>query len=630
VETHLENVANAYALHLVPHIPKLCELFVGTKDTGNAVALPGYKVARSFTVARLWLLDSIYHCLGNARDDPNILERIPAQFWATLVDNFIQFRFNNAYHVQFYKLFRLALWSDSKKVYDRFFIDTNLVCRLIEHYRLGETEPTGSKGYIILILNCLRLSADVEQLPLSERKRLQQSRLTNKIENENRNGGTGSNGSIESEKDGHVSKDHLRPANFWTLYLQNHNEWQSFKETLREATLIQTKDNTYDMDRNLRLQFAPLQARQPNESPMTKKHFGIPGVSATGQEGIDLGSNYSNSLGFGVPMVYEAPEKPVTSTLSREDTFTSASKGLSEVMNSMNWKLIPPQRVLNAMKKAAAAAGNNSSGGNNTGSNGGVILLPPPPSAVVDDTASAAGKTSGKDRDPGPTETSPTVGGVNEEDDASSNASTSKTKKKNKNKKKKNKKKKQQQLVGSSDDHPLPATEPEDNGSTAAENGSEEENGQQRSDDDNNLPGVRLVSNGTSSGIHRGNAQKTSGHGLVKDEDTDEGNQYDKIEIEIESSGEHMQTHEQEGRDSQQGVHDSSRNRPCPSSSSLESVVHPDGQGQGMDDDEIAKAAKRREKRKRKKVAQQQRKKQASLGANGNNGNCSADEPTGS
>lgn len=35
VEAHLENVANAYAVHLVPHIPKLCELFVGTRESGK-------------------------------------------------------------------------------------------------------------------------------------------------------------------------------------------------------------------------------------------------------------------------------------------------------------------------------------------------------------------------------------------------------------------------------------------------------------------------------------------------------------------------------------------------------------------------------------------------------------------
>lgn len=169
-------------------------------------------------------------------------------------------------------------------MYDRFFIDTNLVSRLIMHYRLGETEPTGSKGYIILILNCLRLSADVEQLPPMKRRQLQQSRKGDGSEDVSMR-----SPNAEGEG-GNAPGYHLRPNNFWSQYLQNHADWQVFHDTLREATLVQTKDTMCDMDRSLRFQFAPLQARQPNESPLTKKHFGIPGVSATGQDGIDLGS----------------------------------------------------------------------------------------------------------------------------------------------------------------------------------------------------------------------------------------------------------------------------------------------------------------------------------------------------
>lgn len=58
----------------------------------SRVSLPGYTVPSSFTVARLWLLDSIYHCLNDIKDNPALLESIPDVFWSKLVDSFFQFR----------------------------------------------------------------------------------------------------------------------------------------------------------------------------------------------------------------------------------------------------------------------------------------------------------------------------------------------------------------------------------------------------------------------------------------------------------------------------------------------------------------------------------------------------------
>lgn len=161
------------------------------------------------------------------------------------------YSFNSAFHVQFYKIFRVVLYSEQPTVYNWFFVKTSIVNRLIEHYQaIGQ--PTGTKGYIILILNCIRLSSNVEE---------------------------------QAVKNGESST-----PGFWTELLKDNAEWATFKPTLREATLEQTQDTLCHMDPNLRFQFAPLQARQPSEAPMTKRHFGIPGVSARGTDGIDLGS----------------------------------------------------------------------------------------------------------------------------------------------------------------------------------------------------------------------------------------------------------------------------------------------------------------------------------------------------
>ncbi|KAF9924963.1 hypothetical protein FBU30_005179 [Linnemannia zychae] len=328
VDSFLETIANGFGKHLAPYIPNLCQTFIESKNNGEIVELPGYTVPKSFTVARLWLLDSIYHCLSDVKDIPSLLESIPAAFWSNLVDSFIQFRFNNAFHVQFYKMFRVALYSEQASVYDRFFIQTDIIKRLIGHY-LDVSEPTGSRGYIILILNCIRLSADVEQ-------QAAQNRDENAME--------------EEAKDGNIS------ATYWTDILRDHTVWKDFVKTLRHATLKQTRDTLCDMDPNLRFQFAPLQSRQPSETPMTKRHIGIPSVSARGTEGIDLGSQYGNSLGFGVPMKYDRAADEAEKEKSAEKTELEVQKALASIIPSVDWKLIPPQRVLNAMKAASAAS----------------------------------------------------------------------------------------------------------------------------------------------------------------------------------------------------------------------------------------------------------------------------------
>ncbi|KAF9394949.1 hypothetical protein BGX21_010161 [Mortierella sp. AD011] len=266
------------------------------------VTLPGYVVSSSFTVARLWLLDSIYHCLNDVKDNPTLLGSIPEEFWKVLVDSFFQFR--------------VVLYSEQSVVYQRFFVKPNLTTRLIEHYQTT-SQPTGSRGYIILILNCIRLSADVEK----------------------RNA---TNGTAVEAGEGIISHT------FWTDLLCSIPEWEGFQTTLRQATLEQTRDTLCDMDPNLRFQFAPLQSRQPTEAPLTKRHIGIPGVSARGNDGIDLGSQYGNSLGFGVPMKYDRAADEQTKQ-SEQDQELQVQKALANLMPNVDWKLIPPQRVINAM-----------------------------------------------------------------------------------------------------------------------------------------------------------------------------------------------------------------------------------------------------------------------------------------
>ncbi|KAF9994345.1 hypothetical protein BGZ65_010025, partial [Modicella reniformis] len=363
VEPHMERIASQLGKHLAVYIPDLCGIFVGSKSNGEQLTFAGHSVPSSFTIARLWLLDSIYHCLTDVKDDLSLLETIPEAFWSILVDSFFQFRFNNAFHVHFYKFFRAVLYSEQAAVHDRFFIKTNFITRLIEHYRARD-QPTGSRGYIILILNCIRLSAEVEAQRLAA--------AADKTDDDDKSSVSGSE--LLLRKEGLIS------TKFWTDQIRANSEWESFQPMLRQATLEQTSDTLYEMDPNLRFQLAPLQSRQPTEAPLTKRHTGIPAVSARGNEGIGLDGN---SLGFGVPMKYDRDtdeqakeeERAKEEKRAKEDEhktqFEKARADLMANISGMNWKLIPPQRVLNAMlaitqgkgiaAATAAAIGNTNS-----------------------------------------------------------------------------------------------------------------------------------------------------------------------------------------------------------------------------------------------------------------------------
>jgi len=114
-----------------------------------------------------------------------------------------------------------------------------------------------------LILNCIRLSAEIE---------------TQRAEN------------MDGSEPAQETQEGLISPTFWTDHISANSEWEDFQATLRQVTLEQTSDTLCHMDPNLRFQFAPLQSRQPTEAPLTKRHIGIPGISARGNEGIDLGS----------------------------------------------------------------------------------------------------------------------------------------------------------------------------------------------------------------------------------------------------------------------------------------------------------------------------------------------------
>ncbi|KAF8941630.1 hypothetical protein BGZ58_003660 [Dissophora ornata] len=370
VESHLERTATEFGKHLAVHIPDLCHAFIGSKSSGE--------------------------------------------------------KFNNAFHVQFYKLFRVVLYSEQITVYEQFFVKTNFINRMIEHYRTTE-QPTGSRGYIILILNCIRLSLEVEV-----------QRVTNGINAKARE---------ESQKG-------LISPTFWTDLTRVNPEWEGFQRSLREATLEQTRDTLCDMDPNLRFQFAPLQSRQPSETPLTKRHIGIPGVSARGNDGIDLGSQYGNSLGFGVPMKYDRAAEEQAKEKLEQDHELQVQKALANLMPEMDWKLIPPQRVINAMLGANEGKASTKP---KTGANGHAVIASLTSQEVPKAVENGSSATA---NDAASTLTTTT-------------SATTKTKKKKKNKKKRQISSVHAEDAGEEDDYSETQTSTCDSGSESHDSGTD-------------------------------------------------------------------------------------------------------------------------------------------------------------
>jgi hypothetical protein len=161
----------------------------------------------------------------------------------------------------------VVLWSESPTAYQKFFVSTNLVNKLIQHFQSASPKnPTGIKGYIILILNCIRLSKELED---------QVEEIITSVTTDSNN------------------KPNNQIAKFWTNFLQNNTLWINFSKDLEEATLRETKDNYGDMSQHLRSEFAPVQIQTlpSNNGLYPKLHVNISdNKKDTGCEGINLGS----------------------------------------------------------------------------------------------------------------------------------------------------------------------------------------------------------------------------------------------------------------------------------------------------------------------------------------------------
>ncbi|KAG2234314.1 hypothetical protein INT48_000764 [Thamnidium elegans] len=143
---------------LVKHIPEFCLLFAKDRQSSNTRIKP-------LTTSDMDLLDIIYQTLYNANEKTQMLASTPSAFWKILVNSFFEKSSSNIYHTLFYRLVCLTLAINYEPTLIVLVRKQSLITRLIEAYQDRE-RVTETRGFILLILNQLRLMADARHSDL--------------------------------------------------------------------------------------------------------------------------------------------------------------------------------------------------------------------------------------------------------------------------------------------------------------------------------------------------------------------------------------------------------------------------------------------------------------------------------
>lgn len=143
------------------------------------------------TTSDMDLLDIIYQTLYNANEKTQMLASTPTAFWKILVNSFFEKSSSNIYHTLFYRIVCLTLAINYEPTLIVLVRKQSLITRLIDEYQdkkriTGKSAGDGlfkqeedadrflslskeTRGFILLILNQLRLMADARHSDLISR-----------------------------------------------------------------------------------------------------------------------------------------------------------------------------------------------------------------------------------------------------------------------------------------------------------------------------------------------------------------------------------------------------------------------------------------------------------------------------
>ncbi|KAI9022753.1 hypothetical protein CLU79DRAFT_835119 [Phycomyces nitens] len=255
---------------LAKHMSELCSVVVSDRNSLSTKMHP-------LTTSDLELLQVIHLTLMHAEDTTQLLEAMTPAFWKILVNSS-----SNIYHTFFFRLFYLVLNIGHEPTLLLIIRKQKLLTRLVDVYT-DKNHQTDNRGFILLILNYLRLMADVNHSSLIHR------------------------------------------------IVTSHPRFQDFLPTLRAETLVQTQANA-----DWKLDSCPRPPPHIGPSPpirsapfspysATLPLMGGPGDhDETWSCGIDLGSDFAYCLGFDQDVKPDGAETPA-GHLSRRGSVHSSS-----------------------------------------------------------------------------------------------------------------------------------------------------------------------------------------------------------------------------------------------------------------------------------------------------------------
>ncbi|KAI8341465.1 hypothetical protein BC941DRAFT_510669 [Chlamydoabsidia padenii] len=264
------------------HIPGLCSVISDDRHSVSSEQLP-------LTVYDMDLLDIIYLTLPNTRDKVDLLDTIPTAFWRIVVNSFFEKSSSSIYHTLFFRIFCLALGLRNERLTVALVQRQKLVTRLINAYE-DKKKQSDTRGFILLMLNYIRLSADAD------------------------------------------------PTGTLHRLISDHPRYLKFLPTLRTDTLAQIKFNyAWKLDSCPRppVHIGPSPPiRAPPYSSYTPTLQLTGGVESDETNGIDLGSDYAYCMGFDQTARPEDGYETPMGNLSRRTSLHSMSS--SDSLSSMD------------------------------------------------------------------------------------------------------------------------------------------------------------------------------------------------------------------------------------------------------------------------------------------------------
>jgi len=141
------------------HVERICNIliFMDAKKDERGFELQTYAIKRPFGFYRLALAEILSDLIVCA---PEVLDKVPIAAWRVLSSWFLEYRFNNLYHFQFWKIYQVVIRDNHVESQKALFNKYKFVSKMIDHYK--SSESSAARGFIIVMCNTLRFAADLQ------------------------------------------------------------------------------------------------------------------------------------------------------------------------------------------------------------------------------------------------------------------------------------------------------------------------------------------------------------------------------------------------------------------------------------------------------------------------------------